>query len=260
MLCSKKIAPKTTLPVKKETKEKPTSNENSNLSSDLTSQNTQVVISYPDSFCDNKKEVSKGNEKNDEYKTASLYSNLSKDILSLIVKLVSVLIWPVLILKVVRNFRSEIGELIQRIKSGKIAGIGVEFHEVLKKYEGVGTEVTPEQELTSDINPVDTVTSEWLSIETKINQLYGKVFSYPKGKNNTKNGVSVGPSSRLIKELADKGLLDKKDYLILNDLRLVRNKVAHGLDPNLSQWDVKMYLSLANEIKAKLNKKINQES
>jgi len=258
MVCyvPKKVVPKKVVPkpiepihlVKKEGEGKSIYTDSSSVSSDLTSQSTQVVVSYPQSNCDKKSE---GNTEE------NLYFSAIKGSASFFLRFLSITTWPFLIFILLHKFQNEIRQLIKRIKRGNVAGIDFEFHDIADKYDNVNGDVTPEQKVNTYLDPRGTIISEWLNIEAKIIQLLDKkggIFRFPSRKKSKRI------SSILIDELNNHNLVSHDVLEKVNDLRMMRNEVAHEIDLNLSEEDVTKFLLVANDVKAKLDYKINHYS
>lgn len=232
-------------PVKKEGVDKSIYTDSSSVSSDLTSQNTQVVVSYPQSNCD---------KKNESNTKENVYLSAAKGFASFFLRFLSITTWPFLIFILLHKFEKEIRQLIRRIKKGNVAGIDFEFHDIADKYDNVNGDVTPEQKVNTYLDPRGTIISEWISIEAKIIQLFDKkggIFRFPSRKNSKRI------SSILINELKNHKLVSHDVLEKINDLRMMRNEVAHESDLNLSEEDVTKFLLVANDVKAKLDYKIN---
>lgn len=254
MICyiPKKPAPKPVAPVKpvnKEIQAKLVTNDNNNIVSDLTSQNTQVLISYP-------LNSNEGKSRDSKEETGFAFE-ATKYILDFIVKIISILAWPVVLILTVGRFKEEIKNLAKRVAKANVAGMGFEFHDIADKYEDVDGTVTPEQEIKSDLDPRGTIISAWLNIETKLYQ----IFEANKEKVRTLESNSFRqrpPIFQIVRFLRDKKLLDQDDVEILADLRKMRNRVAHESDLKLTQDDVTKYLILANYAEVSLEKIENQ--
>ncbi|MGK3141641.1 hypothetical protein [Pantoea sp. C2G6] len=260
MICyvPKKPVPKPTAPikpVKKETKETSSVSDSSSVSSELTTQSTQVLINYPQNIREDKK-----NTENIEPN----YYELTKGLASFFIKLLTISIWPLLIFIALQKFQYDIKKLMGRIKSGNVAGFGFEFHDIAEKYEDVAGQVTRDQEIKSNLDPRGAIISAWLNIETRLYQLFEvnreKVMtSGIVGSMNSMDSINKRPPVfQIIRFLKDKKLLRVNEVEILDDLRRMRNRVAHEADLELTQEDVTKYLVLANLAEVSLEKIENQ--
>lgn len=257
MICyvPKKTVPKPIVPqkpVKKEPQEKSIANENNNSSSDLTSQSTQVLISYPPNAC------GKENTVVDKERNNWIY-NAVKYFLEFVVKILAIVTWPIVLVVIVGKFKEEIKSLAERIDNANIAGVGVQFRRLADKYQDVDGEVTPDQEISSDIDPRGSIISAWLNIETKLYGMFENSNVISSGYGD-KSFRFRPPVYKLIGYLKEKEIIGKNEVDILNDLRKMRNKVAHDADLKLSQDDVTQYLILANYVEARLDGADNQNS
>ena len=280
MICyvPKKTTPKPIVPpkpLKKEPQDKAVNNENNNSSSDIYSQATQVVINYPSNLCDNKNTFDFGRDGNDgtdgrdgidgrggkdqygeNYKNGTAYVDYYywlKYLLDFAVKILSIVIWPFILVKFIRVFSQEIKDIIPRIKELNLAGLKVKLHEIVDKYEDVEKNLTPEQEYNTINNPMYAVSLEWNYLEHLIYQIYK--YKYKNGKDDFFNG----PMYSLLLELKSGGILSVSEFNILEDLRRVRNKIVHEPSLKLSKEQGAIYLSLANNIKARLIDILNYE-
>jgi len=192
----------------------------------------------------------------ENYKNGTAYVDYYywlKYLLDFAVKILSIVIWPFILVKFIRVFSQEIKDIIPRIKELNLAGLKVKLHEIVDKYEDVEKNLTPEQEYNTINNPMYAVSLEWNYLEHLIYQIYK--YKYKNGKDDFFNG----PMYSLLLELKSGGILSVSEFNILEDLRRVRNKIVHEPSLKLSKEQGAIYLSLANNIKARLIDILNYE-
>jgi len=241
MICyvPKKPFPKPTVPVEPVKEEVSVTSEIISTGSGLASQNTQVLIGYPPIVNEGKS----GSDKDD----VGFVFEVVKYILDFIVKILSILAWPAVLILIVRKFKEEIKNLAKRIAKANVGGMGFEFHDIADKYEDFDGAVTPEQEIKSDIDPRGTIISAWLNIETRLYQIYAakNIITVEVGFNSPKTGPSI---AKIIRVLKDKNIIGHDEFVLLRDLQTMRNKVVHEANLELTQDDVTKFLLVANYV------------
>lgn len=223
------------------------SNENLTVNPEITAQATQVIIQRSNESCANKKI--------DDTESKESVDLSSKDIFDFLARIIGSLAWPLVIFIMISKFRNELSGLLKRLKKVNFAGSEFELHEFAEKYDEMNNfEITPDQEIYSNIDPRGAIISAWLSVEAKLYDVFSQhhptIFSNPSAFKNRRF-----TSTKMIGELKRMGKISFEEYEILRDLQFIRNKIAHELDFNASPDEVAKYISLANKIEISLQKK-----
>lgn len=203
------------------------------------------IISSPNSNCSLITSI----EKKETYNNES-DSKTSQLMIELFVKLISSLAWPVVVLIIAVNFKTQITQLLSRLRKGSIAGTEFYFDTVLEKYE-TPKEDSSKNEKSAAIDPRGTIISSWLNVETELANLLEKtqpVISTFDGGSQLRYNSPLN----IIKKLTSMGLLTKDLVEKIQDLRKLRNMAAHAQDIDFSSDSVVKYSQLADEVVVKL--------
>lgn len=186
------------------------------------------------------------------------------DWVTFISKAIDSLAWPVFALIVILLLRKPIMQLIPLMSKLKYRDFEAEFAQGVQQLkEEVGdalpeaTLVPADREISEDrlynlaeIAPNGAVLEGWKLIEHAAKNLIsarGHDLDY-----------DVSTPYRLIERVLDKGdLIDKPKVAVFNELRRLRNKVAHAGEFEISSIQAKAYVTLALRLVAYLESKTN---
>jgi uncharacterized protein YutE (UPF0331/DUF86 family) len=157
-----------------------------------------------------------------------------------IVSLIESLSWPIFILIIFYLFKSEIGKLIQKLAHLKYKDLELEFEKVKQQSQAIHEEIQGEGQLPQEKEPI------FLSLENQIFQTLEKspaaaiLLAWSIVEAALASAVSrmaispEDPSYRSplhnIEMLEKYGGLPKRFVTVLNELRVLRNKIAHQHD------------------------------
>lgn len=185
-------------------------------------------------------------------------SNVAIQIVELLVKTLTGLAWPALVLAFLLLFREQIGELIRRIKGAQWGDAGLLFADRVEAAEAkANIDPTPEADAAIQPPPVTVashdprgvILSAWLQVEQALYNLVevrGIAESY--------NRPSKRPltSIRLVQQA---GFLDERYVALFHELRMLRNDAAHVQDFSPPLDSVVRYTQLAGELVAELRRR-----
>lgn len=156
--------------------------------------------------------------------------------------LVDHLVWPVLVMVALLLFRDPVTALIGRLRSYEGLGQKITFGDRLAEAEEavgravdsvetpVGEAATPQRTDASPLareaesNPSFAVVRAWEALLGAIADLSGAALA-----DEPKARMLPGNPARMLPELQKRDLVTKEFVLAVNDLRNLRNRVAHGL-------------------------------
>jgi hypothetical protein len=146
--------------------------------------------------------------------------------------------WPVLLLVLVLVFRRPLVDLLGRLKNWEGFGQRAEFGETADRVaetaeaaieaKQVGASPVEDIErygslaLEADSNPSYVVTAAWHEMEEPIRQLARLTLDYPEDR------VALSSVGSLVSALRRREILDSSSVEGFNQLRTLRNAVAHG--------------------------------
>ena len=181
------------------------------------------------------------------------------DTLTFISNLVSALVWPSLLLGIMMLFKSEVANLLGRIKKIKHKGSEIDLAEEIsdatksadKVLSESGLNSTPEQErirkLAQD-SPRGAILDSWLSIEeAMVNYLirHGVI-----GVDSNKPHYNLAQKIRM--HNLDAPTLGQGIIEMLDKLKRIRNDAVHQTDADITTEIANEYTALAIRVKAKL--------
>jgi hypothetical protein len=161
------------------------------------------------------------------------------------------LAWPAAIVLVVLLLRTELRDVILRIRRLRAAGVEVEVGEKIEEIERRAEEVLPpivpaatgrdEEQLqtSANLSPRGAVLDSWLALEDEIRAAA------------TRAGIDVTSRSSvgwLLGELQRRERIKPELRAMIEDLRAVRNAAAHSRDFDLSPGRALEYATLARRL------------
>jgi hypothetical protein len=179
------------------------------------------------------------------------------EFLDALAKLLAALAWPVAAVSIVLVLRTEIKDLLSRLKRGKWAGAEFEFAEdVRAAEEAADIPRTPEtQQLDAvavekaTLDPRGAILSAWLDVEAALNIL---VERKNLGEGYTRITKRPTTAIRLVQKAE---LLSPNHVNLFQDLRAMRNEAAHSTDFSPPADAVARYVRLAQELAAELRRR-----
>lgn len=193
------------------------------------------------------------------------------------VQVAGVIVWPLTIIALAFCFRSPITGLLAKVTRFSVAGTAFEFQQHLQNAEsaavqddgdrllldhvddaaeiatdesGASPDVAPEappalspnDDLTS-ISPNVSVLVAWKKVEERLRQLNNEIDNRKGARNPMKSRPISVPF--LILKLDQHGLLSPTLVSMLNEMRQMRNLVAHESSPSISIDEAKRFQTLA---------------
>ena len=171
------------------------------------------------------------------------------------------LAWPSAVVIAAMMFKSELKALLQRLRSGKVLGTEWDFGDGIQKLEEGRAKVedhakvTTEQEAPTvekaqnvygddrmlmlaqeaNSNPSYTILTAWEVVRGAARDLLGTIRSYPSEDRSLPSGTD---ESRMLRASEKQGLVSPGLADIYDELRNLRNRVAHGqqIPRPVRQW------------------------
>jgi hypothetical protein len=176
-----------------------------------------------------------------------------------VIKILDQLIWPLTLIIIVILLRGSIGSLIPKTKYLRTKNFEAYFSEKLEKAElGALTADLPGVELQdnsndfvrfyhklSELSPVATVLASWREVEIAISPVL----------NRSDAGF---PSLSSVKKIFKSYTFNEATITLFNDLRLLRNKIAHSSD-GISNAKAFEYAILAHKLAIKVANEIGSK-
>jgi len=177
------------------------------------------------------------------------------DWLKFISEFVDAVAWPTVIIVIVFIFRDSVRELFPNLKRLKYKDFEAEFGKELSALKSItpleiaaenegGGELTEQRILLTSLStfsPNQAVLVAWKEIERSAKELIDR--------HDIKVEYDVSTPYRLIQRvLKAKGLLDAQKIRVFNELRKLRNKVAHAEDYEITTLQAQDYINLALSI------------
>ena len=168
-------------------------------------------------------------------------------------RLVTGVAWPVAAVVVAMVFRTEVKNLLKRLKAFKLSGAELGFSELLDEASReAATLSTPSSpvsmieidEHTIPKHPHFAVIEAWRSIESEVAQLIQLLD--PRIKQHEINGFR---SLRLLRQAE---IVPSDVITLMEDLRRVRNAAVHDSEPEITKGQAIEYLSLASRVEEAL--------
>lgn len=176
-----------------------------------------------------------------------------------IIELIDKLIWPLVLLLIVIIFRKPLAGLIPSITSIKYKNFEAHFEKLKNDAEkGLpGKSRLPISAVIDRFNdlliisPNTAVSVAWAEVILSAYKLIEKKFPELRAEL-----LNTETPFKNIQNLLRKGnLVESKQLEILNELRLIRNKIAHARDFKLDQGKAREYVTIALKLKTLLDKR-----
>ncbi len=169
------------------------------------------------------------------------------DILEFIAALVENLVWPLTVIVAIFVFRGPISNLLPFLQRLRYKDFVIEFHQKLDKVQAQTTAMAGESiedsaegdllKLALD-HPRDAVIESWFAVARAIHDLAES--------QDTAVDISRGrPTLAIGRDLARSGVIEPQMMSFLQELRSIRNDVAHRLDVPLTPEMVLQYVPVA---------------
>jgi uncharacterized protein YutE (UPF0331/DUF86 family) len=185
-----------------------------------------------------------------------------------IVKIIEALAWPVTAVIMSIMFKGEFGTLLGRVNKVKFKEFQADLEQGLKQAEK-DVQAVPEpkssngknnQSKTDDssvekliriaiVSPRAAITEAWVELEKSIRTISIEKDIDPR-ESDRKRGVM--PSHRMVTELVNQGHMPESLLPLFEDLRLLRNKVAHRHDFEVDYVQSEKYIYLIRHFQSKL--------
>jgi len=177
------------------------------------------------------------------------------DWLTFISKLVEALAWPTSILITIWLFRRQIVQVLPQLRKVKYKDFEAEFGEAVRKLKAKAIpmlqpvnaeEVLPESsaklERLVEISPSAAVQEAWKEIESAAKALIDRL--------GYKLDYGIPTPYRLIERILEKTeIIEQRKLKIFNELRRLRNKVAHAEEYEVTPEQALDYIQLARSLK-----------
>ena len=192
------------------------------------------------------------------------------DDLTFVSNLISSLVWPLIVIAIVILLKKPLRELIhdlgRRLRIIKFPGGEAEFSEELAEIKEAAdvanlppAAVMPTRDFLSlrinedmdewaklvEVSPRSAISEAWRWVENAMRETAEKL--------NIPQSDTRSPTA-LIRELGKREALNSETILIISDLRGIRNRAVHGIEPGISRADAIEYISLVRRIIATLRK------
>ncbi|MCT4631893.1 MAG: hypothetical protein N4A76_04020 [Firmicutes bacterium] len=173
--------------------------------------------------------------------------------LEFIASIIDTLAWPIVVLIVVFLFRKPLSKSLLGLSRFKYNDLELNFGRELNKIEDaidnskliVDSESYEKNKMDAlditEINPFAAIIVAWMEIEKEIGNLINKLAispDYP-GYNSSLKNINL---------LKEQGYIDSLTYELINDLRHLRNQVAHNKIEAVTYLEAVKYCKLANKI------------
>lgn len=181
--------------------------------------------------------------------------------------------WPITVLIIAWWFRSDIRQILGRLKSFRGGQFRADFEklnnlssspssDISQEPEDLGRASSHDEEPSdffntqdlleiADVRPTAAIVEAWRTLEST---MIAKLSTYSSKEFDTKNGRKQISGYRLARALQTHGLLSKADVEIATELRIIRNKSAHSVDSEPSTQQAKQYIREARRLAVKLAK------
>ena len=167
------------------------------------------------------------------------------------------LAWPVPVFLILKQFRTELGSAIKRIRSAKYKDAEIslehEITEIKNDAEMAGITIAyPPDSFAEDsvrsigLAPEWAFIKSWQEIENVIMRLRARL---PDDKKHR------GPVTLVVQALVEEGVLDPTMASLIDKLRIVRNRVVHGEDPDVTRGEAFEWLGISRSVKDRLAQK-----
>lgn len=178
--------------------------------------------------------------------------------LELIERIIGHLAWPIAVFLILNQFRTELGSAIKRIRSARYKGAEInleqEMTEIKDDAEMAGITIAyppgsfAEDSIRSiELAPEWAFIKSWQDIENVIMSLKSKLPDDKKYR---------GPITLVVQGLVEEGIVDPKMASLIDKLRIVRNRVVHGVDPDVTRGEALEWLGISRSVKDRLAQKL----
>lgn len=167
------------------------------------------------------------------------------DTLTFTVETLKATAWPVAALAIALLFRTELRQLLGRIRKGKVGPAEFEFEETVRalateaKGLSLPAPATPRR-TPQGSEPRATILQAWVEVEDALNHLASALA--PSAQ------ALPGSTYAAIRQLSRSGVIGPEYIALLNDLRSLRNQAVHELEFKPSAESVQGYVQLASEL------------
>jgi len=178
--------------------------------------------------------------------------------LEFIIRLLELLIWPVTIFIILFIIRKPLKDLMPFLKRAKISELELEFDRELAKVKSVAEDEFKSLKTdwkTDLLNlaqnfPNAAILEAWKEIENRTEALIHK--------SEPKLNLDVSTRYKLMQNvLTEENIIETKKAKIFNDLRQIRNKVAHANDYTVSKDQALNFISISVQLIEYLEEKIH---
>lgn len=181
------------------------------------------------------------------------------------VQFVDAVAWPIAVLLIALLFRSELRSLLGRMTTLKYKELQAEFEKKLdsaeKEAKAISTNKAIDQKIytnvmdyiedtksrlirIAEVSTRAAIIEAWTELETAIHYT-AKEKGMDEGKRVSMN--------QLIERLVEKGMISKKLLTLYNDLRALRNQVAHTREYHVTYSQAERYIFLAIDFAVELH-------
>lgn len=176
-------------------------------------------------------------------------------LLEFIIQLLDKIIWPATLITLILMLRKPLRALIPFLKRAKLSELEVEFDQQLADAQRTASKELPKSapdwrvELIqlAQYMPNAAVLEAW-------NKLEMKTTAFLENQNQTLPTTSEQPYKALQDLLAEEELLEVKRLKLFDELRQLRNKVAHAKNYKISSEQATLYVSLTLQLIDSLEK------
>lgn len=183
------------------------------------------------------------------------------DWLTFSVELIKALIWPLLVVIILIIIRKPLSELVPYLKKLKLGELEAEFEKTVRQIkDNMDQEPALKSKKTAalippaeterlyqlaEIAPNAAVLEAWKKLELAAKELIAR--------RGYELDYNIAAPYRLIERILEKTqLIELKKVKVFNELRKLRNKIAHAADFEISFDQAKEYIALANSLRSYL--------
>jgi hypothetical protein len=172
------------------------------------------------------------------------------DVLTFIVRMVEALAWPMMAAFVLWHGRAHIGALLRRLE--KFKGWGAEVSFLGQQLDRLEAALPPEPQPEA-VKPKDTAELQARAVEADLPPAYLVQEAWKRVEHAlneaSKRLLMPGENwAKALRELPDRLNLLPEEKESLNDLRQLRNRVVHSLDPQITITDALRYRDIADRL------------
>lgn len=176
-------------------------------------------------------------------------------------KLIDSIVWPITTVIIFLSLRDDIAKLVPSIKKLKAGPVEAEFASEMKALtvaaqsmrkplnvrESQKVDVASKNFLhqLAELHPRSAILESWVRVEAAARVALAH-------KSTSVVSPNYVPASRLAEPLAEKEILDPAEVILFNEIRRLRNDVAHAQGFEPTQDSAHQYIDLAAGLLAKL--------